>query len=62
MKYKVKNSKMQQNEQRHKQSWPNICKVPVIIPILNIFMSKKASVLLSWERGCHLSRISELIQ
>jgi hypothetical protein len=31
--------------------WPNICQVPVIIPILNIFMSRKAGVLLSPTRG-----------
>jgi hypothetical protein len=33
------------------KDWPNICQVPVIIPIFNIFMSRKAGVLLSSTRG-----------
>jgi hypothetical protein len=41
--------------------WPNICQVPVVIPIFNIFMSRKAGVLLSSTRrkslGTRLSTI-----
>jgi hypothetical protein len=54
MKYKVENSKMplQQNEQKAQPKIGQIiCRVPVIIPIFNIFMSRKAGVLLSSTRG-----------
>jgi hypothetical protein len=53
MKYKVDNSKMPCNKMTKgtNKDWPNIYQVPVIIPIFNIFMSRKAGVLLSSTRG-----------